>query len=77
MLAFIRSHKNVIVKYDWATISPPKRADGEVTFAFTPHATRDGVRFGASQRPRHFSTIAERDEKIEEYFANARKRATR
>ncbi len=50
-------------------------------FQFDPHATRDGVRFGAipqaKGRGENFTTAAERDAAIVKYLAGARKRAAK
>ncbi len=46
-------------------------------YAFVPHATRNGVHYGASQRETLFAKVEERDAAIEKYLANARKRAAK
>jgi hypothetical protein len=43
-------------------------------FTFRPHLTKNGVSFGAYQDHRYFKTEAERQESIEAYLANAKKR---
>ena len=46
-------------------------------FAFEPHATRDGKRYGAYQGPRWFATVEDREAAIVEYLVQARKRAAK
>lgn len=46
-------------------------------YAFTPHATRNGERYGACQHTKLFATEAERAIAVEKYFAGAQKRAAR
>lgn len=46
-------------------------------FAASFNATRDGVRYGASQRQKLFATAAERDAARDKYLADARKRAAK
>jgi len=43
-------------------------------FTFKPHLSKNGVTFGACQDRRYFKTEAERQEAIETYLANAKKR---
>lgn len=50
---------------------------GDVRFAYTPSATRDGKDYGASQSRVSFLTAAERDAAVEKYFAGMAKRAAK
>jgi hypothetical protein len=50
------------------------RAPGRY-FSFYPCATRNGVRYGASQNERHFDTATARDAAAAKYLTDARKRA--
>lgn len=52
------------------------RAPGHY-FAFHPWATRNGQRYGASQREQFFSTEAEREAAIQKYLKAAFKRASK
>jgi hypothetical protein len=46
-------------------------------FGFRPHATRNGLPYGASQSRQYFKTEAEREQAISAYLANAMKRAAK
>jgi hypothetical protein len=46
-------------------------------FTYTPHATRNGSSYGASQSAVWFDTEAERDRGVEKYLDSARKRASK
>jgi hypothetical protein len=48
-----------------------------VRYAYRPGALRNGCPFGAWQREQFFATAEERDRAVEQYFANARKRAAK
>lgn len=50
---------------------------GTVRFEFTPSATRDGKRFGASRPPQRFATREARAKAVAKYFACAEKRAAK
>lgn len=62
---------------DWAVERTITRRDGEVTYQWSPQATRDGRSYGAGHRWSHCATIEERDAAIAAYFASARKRAAK
>lgn len=47
---------------------------GAVEYTYTPHATRDKARYGASQSAVGFATEAARDAAVEKYFAGFAKR---
>jgi hypothetical protein len=62
----------------------PERADGRCWYlpegqvwAFCPHATRDGIVYGASQSDQFYATEAERDAAVELYFVGMEKRAAK
>lgn len=46
-------------------------------FVFAPTATRDGRRYGASQRDQRYTTREERDAAVEAYFKAAERRAAK
>lgn len=46
-------------------------------FAYSPQATRDGSKYGASQTTYFFPTQEARDAAVAKYFSGARKRALR
>lgn len=48
-----------------------------VYFYFTPHATRHGIVYGASQNGKYFKTAEEREVGIQKYLTNAKKRAAK
>ena len=48
--------------------------DAGTYFTFKPHLSKNGVAFGACQDRKYFKTEAERQEAIEAYLANAKKR---
>lgn len=54
-----------------------RRVAGSVVYTYTPSATRDGQRYGASQAMCDFDTAAERDAAVEKYFAGVAKRAAK
>jgi hypothetical protein len=45
-----------------------------VYYHFVPHATRNGIRYGASQNDQWFKTPEERSKAIEKYLQSAKKR---
>lgn len=48
-----------------------------VYFAFIPHATRNGEIYGPVQNERRFKTRLERENAIDKYLKDARKRASK
>ena len=46
-------------------------------YVFEPHATRDGIVYGASQQGRYFRTEKAREDAVAEYLADAEKRASK
>lgn len=72
-----------ITRYEIETIAVGPDAEGYVLylahagrwFAFEPHATRDGQRYGASQSTRYYPTAGRREDAISLYLREAMKRA--
>ena len=69
------------IEADW--IETPQGQYGYVNdrrgrwFGFQPHATRNGVNYGAVQKWRWFATIEAREAAIAKYLADANKRAAK
>ena len=59
----------------WGCICDPKHIGTHI--AYRAQATRNGKMFGASQQENWCETEQERNEKIEKYLADAKKRASK
>jgi hypothetical protein len=57
------------------TLSYRNNGKAGTFYGFTPQATRNGQRYGASQSAAEFPTEKERDAAVKKYMAGARKRA--